>query len=319
MNRTDGQDQHCDEPQPFPVLTKTHMTTVSRPRRSVLYMPGSNPRALEKARGLPADALIFDLEDAVAPTVKPAARQSVIDCLSQGGYGRRETLIRVNGMATPWGADDLAAAARSGADGVLLPKVESADMVRRAEAALADAGAPDSLLLWCMMETPLGILRAAEIAAATPRLAGLVMGTSDLAKDLHAVHTPMRLPMLVSLGQCLLAARAFGLAIIDGVHLDLADADGFESACRQGVEMGFDGKTLIHPKTIDTANRLFAPSAAALTWSHRVIDAFAQAQRDGAGVVVVDGQLIEQLHVQDAERVVGLARQIALMQDGGAA
>jgi len=289
------------------------MTASIRPRRSILYMPGSNPRALDKARSLPADGLIFDLEDAVAPDAKEAARTLVLDALGQGGYGGREILLRVNGPATAWGRNDLAAAARSGAHGVLLPKVDSAAQVQEAAAILSAAGAPDDQAIWCMMETPQGILRAAEIAGSSPRLGGLVMGTSDLAKDLHAAHTKMRLPMLVSLGQCLLAARAYGLAILDGVHLDLDDEEGFTDSCRQGLELGFDGKTLIHPKTIDIANRIFAPADVELAWANKIIAAFQEARAKGAGVVVVDGKLVEQLHVEMAERTVALAGQIAAL------
>ena len=292
------------------------MTAQVRPRRSVLYMPGSNPRALDKARSLAADGLIFDLEDAVAPDAKKAARDLVLDALAQGGYGGREILLRVNGPASAWGHDDLTAAARSGAHGVLLPKVESAAQVLEAEAVLKDAGAPDDQAIWCMMETPKGILRAEEIAGSTPRLGGLVMGTSDLAKDLHAAHTKMRLPMLVSLGQCLLAARAYGLAVLDGVHLDLEDSEGFEDSCRQGLELGFDGKTLIHPKTIDAANRIFAPSEAELAWAAKIVEAFQEARAGGAGVVVVDGKLVEQLHVEMAERTIALARRIEALARG---
>ena len=294
------------------------MTAPIRPRRSVLYMPGSNPRALDKARSLPADGLIFDLEDAVAPDAKQAARTLVLDALGQGGYGAREILLRVNGPATAWARDDLAAAARSGAHGVLLPKVESAAQVQEAESVLRACGAPDDQAIWCMMETPKGILNAAEIASSSPRLGGLVMGTSDLAKDLHAAHTRMRLPMLVSLGQCLLAARAYGLAILDGVHLDLDDEEGFAESCRQGVELGFDGKTLIHPKTIGAANRAFAPAEAELAWAGKIIAAFAEARAKGAGVVVVDGKLVEQLHVEMAERTVALAEQIGVLTQGEA-
>jgi citrate lyase subunit beta/citryl-CoA lyase len=280
-----------------------------RPRRSVLYMPGSNSRALDKARDLAADGLIFDLEDAVAPDAKLIARDQVLAALRQGGYGAREILVRINGLATAWGRDDLRAVARSGADGVVLPKVESAAMLREAEASLAGT----NLALWCMIETPLGVLRAEEICGATPRLEGLIMGSSDLAKDLHAAHTAMRLPLLVPLGFCLLAARAFGLAILDGVHLDLDDSDGFEQSCRQGLELGFDGKTLIHPKTIETANRIFAPSDSELAWSRRVIDGFSAAR---SGVAVIDGKLVEQLHVDNAKRIVALAEQIAAMGQG---
>lgn len=281
-----------------------------RPRRSVLYMPGSNPRALEKARTLKADALILDLEDAVAPDAKDTARANVLAALAQGGYGGRELLVRTNGLATPWGEADLIAAARSGADGVLLPKVESARMVTEALAILAAHGAPERLAVWCMMETPRGILAAAEIGAASPRLAGLVMGTSDLAKDLHCAHTRDRLPLIASLNQVVLVARAHGLAAIDGVHLDLADDEGFAFACRQGRELGFDGKTLIHPKTIDEANRAFAPSPDEIAQAQTIIAAFAQAQTKGQGVVVVEGKLVESLHVENAKRLVALAHAI---------
>ncbi len=290
------------------------MATTARPRRSVLYMPGSNPRALDKARTLAADGLILDLEDAVAPDAKDDARAQVVAAVAAGGYGSRELLIRVNGLATPWGAADVAAAAGSGADGILIPKVESADMVRQVEAVMTANGAPAAMAIWCMMETPRGILRAEEIAASSPRMAGFVMGTSDLAKDLHCAHTRDRLPMIASLSLCLLAARAYGLAAIDGVYLDLNDDEGFEYACRQGLELGFDGKTLIHPKTIDAANRVFAPSEAEIAWSRKIIAAHAEAAAAGKGVVVVDGKLIENLHVENARRIVGLAERIAGLQ-----
>jgi citrate lyase subunit beta / citryl-CoA lyase len=282
-----------------------------RPRRSVLYMPGSNARALEKARTLPADGLILDLEDAVAPDAKEAARAQVAAAVRAGGYGPREVIIRVNGLATPWGHADLTAAATSEADAVLLPKVESADAVRQALAVLDQAGAPSDLALWCMMETPRGMLQAAGIAAAGPRLAGLVMGTSDLAKELHAAHTPLRLPLLTALGLCLLAARAYGLAILDGVFLDLQDEAGFEAACRQGAELGFDGKTLIHPSQIGPANQAFVPDAAEVARARRIIEAHAAARAKGQGVVLLDGRLIEELHVVEARRQVALAEAIA--------
>jgi citrate lyase subunit beta/citryl-CoA lyase len=295
------------------------MATTIRPRRSMLYMPGSNPRALEKARTLPADALIFDLEDAVAPDAKAEARRQVAAALAAGGYGRREILVRVNGLATPWGQGDLAMAATSGADAVLLPKVESADMVRQAASVLRAAGAPDTLAIWCMMETPRGMLHAEAIADAGPRVGGLVMGTADLAKDLHAGHTRERLPMLTSLGLCLLAARAAGIAILDGVHLDLADDAGFADACRQGAEFGFDGKTLIHPKTIAAANQAFAPSEPDVAWSRRIIAAHAEAAAAGRGVVLVEGKLIENLHVENARRLVRQAELIAELDKASAA
>lgn len=282
-----------------------------RPRRSVLYMPGSNRRALEKAKTLAADGLIFDLEDAVAPDAKAAARQQVCEAVRTGGYGRRERIIRVNGLATPWGQEDLTAVARCGADAVLLPKVESAALVHQTWDVLTASGAPEHLALWCMLETPLGILHAEEIAASHPQVAALVMGTSDLVKDLHARHTRERLPLLTSLGLCVLAARAYGLTALDGVHLDLEDDAGFAAVCHQAVEIGFDGKTLIHPKTIDTANAIFSPAPEDVVWARTIIAAHAQAVATGHGVVLVEGRLIENLHVEEARRVVALADAIA--------
>ncbi|MGH6916032.1 MAG: HpcH/HpaI aldolase/citrate lyase family protein, partial [Geminicoccales bacterium] len=262
-----------------------------RPRRSMLYMPGSNARALEKARSLPADGLILDLEDAVAPDAKTSARDQVCEAIEAGGYAPREVIVRVNGLATPWGHADLEAAATAGADAVLLPKVESADAVRQALAVLDGAGGPADLPLWCMMETPRAMLRAEEIASASPRVAALVMGTSDLAKELHAAHTALRLPMITALGLCLLAARANGLAILDGVFLDLQDEEGFAAACKQGAELGFDGKTLIHPGQIEAANRAFAPGEEEIARARRIIEAHEAAAREGKGVVVGDGRL----------------------------
>lgn len=293
------------------------MATTVRPRRSVLYMPGSNARALEKGRSLPADGLILDLEDAVAPDAKAAARDTIAQALAAGGYGGRELIIRVNGLNTPWGYDDLRMAAASGADAVLLPKVESADAVRQAEAVLRTAGAPAGQTIWCMMETPLGILNAKEIAGASPAVGALVLGTSDLAKDLHAAHTAQRLPMITSLGLCLLAARAYGLAVLDGVHLDLNDDEGFAASCRQGRELGFDGKTLIHPKTIAACNAAFAPDADEIAQAHRIIAAHAEAAASGKGVVLVDGKLVENLHVENARRLVALAEAIARLEAAG--
>ncbi len=281
-----------------------------RPRRSLLFMPGSNPRALEKARALPADGLIFDLEDAVAPSAKEEGRAAVMAALAAGSYGGRELVLRVNALDTPWGHADLAAAATMPIDAVLLPKVESGDRVRLAAALLDSLGAPRRLALWCMVETPAGVLNARDIAAADARLAALVAGTADLTKDLHALDTRDRRPLLGALGLILLAARAAGLAALDGVHLDLADEDGFGFACRQGRELGFDGKTLIHPKQIETANAAFAPSAEEVAWSRRIIAAYAQALGAGKGIVLVDGRLVENLHVENARRVVAIAEAI---------
>ncbi|MFE0754972.1 HpcH/HpaI aldolase/citrate lyase family protein [Inquilinus sp. NPDC058860] len=282
-----------------------------RPRRSLLYVPGSNPRALDKARTLDADGLILDLEDAVAPDAKVAARERVVAAVRAGGWGPREVLVRANAADTPWGTDDLAALAGSGAHGVVLSKVERPETVKAAEAALRAGGAPDSLALWCMIETPLGVLNAAAIAGSSARLAGFILGTSDLAKDLRAAHEPGRQPLLTALGLCLLAGRAHGLAVIDGVHLDLEDEAGFAESCRQGAALGFDGKSLIHPRTIAAANAAFAPSMEAVETALRVIAAHAAALEAGQGVTVVDGRLVEALHVSDAERVVAMHRAIA--------
>jgi citrate lyase subunit beta/citryl-CoA lyase len=266
---------------------------------------------LEKGRSLPADGLILDLEDAVAPDAKEAARDTIRAALAgEGAYGRRELLVRVNGLDTPWGHGDLVAMARAGADGILLPKVESADAITRAAVVLAAAGASVDLPIWSMMETPRGILRSEEIAS-HPRSGGLVMGTSDLTKDLTARHTAARLPMLVSLGTCLLAARAAGVPILDGVHLDLGDEAGLEQSCRQGVELGFDGKTLIHPKQIGAANASFGPTEAEIAWADWIIAAFAEAEAAGKGLVLVDGKLVENLHIVEARRLKALAVQIA--------
>ena len=281
-----------------------------RPRRSALYVPGSNARALDKARELDADVLIFDLEDGVAPNAKEQSREQVIAALAKGGFGA-ETVIRINHPGTKLGAADLKAAAKSRCDAVLLPKTEGAQEVRDAALRLAAAGAPPTQGLWCMIETPMGVMRLEEIAFSSPHLRCLVMGTSDLAKDLRARSTRDRLPVLTALTLCVMAARAAGLAVIDGVHLDLDDEDGFRRACRQGSELGFDGKTLLHPKTIAAANEIFGPAPEEIAWSKRIIIAHAAALHEGRGVAVVDGKLIENLHVDSARRTVALAEAIA--------
>ena len=286
------------------------MPAVFRPRRSLLYMPGSNPRALEKARGLPADGLIIDLEDAVAADTKEAARAIVAAALAAGGYGTRELVLRVNQLDTPWGHSDLAVAATMPIDAVLLPKVENPDRVRLTLSLLDALGASERLAVWCMIETPLGVLAAREIAAASPRLTALVLGTSDLTKELHALATRDRLPLITSLGLAMLAARAYGLAILDGVHFDLSDNEGFAFACRQGRELGFDGKTLIHPKQIAPANAAYAPSPEEIEYSRRVIAAHAEGAAAGKGVVLVDGKLVEGLHVENARRLLAVAGEI---------
>lgn len=289
-----------------------------RPRRSMLYMPGSNARALEKARALPADSLILDLEDAVAPDAKELARKQVCEAVAAGGFGMREIIIRVNALSTKWGYDDIAMASKSGANALLLPKVESADAIRHMESIMRANGAPESMTIWAMMETPRSILESQRIAESTPRMEGLVMGTSDLAKELDCAHTHERLPFMVSLGLCLLAARAAGLAILDGVYLDLNDEAGFEFACRQGHELGFDGKTLIHPKQVGPCNKVFTPRPEDVGWSRRIIEAHAAAAARGEGVVVVEGKLVENLHVESARRVVGMADAIAAMEAANA-
>jgi citrate lyase subunit beta / citryl-CoA lyase len=287
-----------------------------RPRRSVLFLPGSNPRALEKARSLPADSLIFDLEDAVAPEVKDTARSGVAAALAIGGYAPRELVLRVNPLDTPWGHADLATAATLPIDAVLLPKVENAERVRLTIALLDSLGAPPELSLWCMIETPLGVLAAAEIAGASPRLGALVLGTSDLTKDLHARETRDRLPLMTALGLVLLAARAHGRAVLDGVHLDLADAEGFVAACRQGREFGFDGKTVIHPQQIGPANAAFTPTAEEVARARRIIAAYAAASAAGKGAARIEGRLVEALHVEEARLTLMLVEAIAAREDG---
>lgn len=290
------------------------MSKTVRPRRSVLYMPGANTRALEKARTLPADALIFDLEDAVAPEAKEAARTNVVLAAESRAYGKREIVIRCNGLGTPWGEADIEAIAQSGADAILVPKVESATQVTHVVSLLDTAGAPTTMAVWAMMETPKGILRAEEIAGSHPRLALFVMGTNDLVKDMRARHTPMRLPMITALGIGMLAARAHGLAILDGVYNDIQDSEGFRAVCQQGLEIGFDGKTLIHPSQVEPCNEIFAPSAAELEVAGKIVAAFKAAQAEGKGVVTVDGRMIENLHVEQAERALALASAIQELQ-----
>ncbi|WP_217438525.1 HpcH/HpaI aldolase/citrate lyase family protein [Fertoeibacter niger] len=279
---------------------------IARPYRSVLYIPGSKDRALEKARDLPADAIIFDLEDAVAADEKGNARALLAETLASADYGSRAKIVRVNGLDTPWGRDDLAAFAGMAVDALLIPKVSSpADL--DAVAALV----PD-LPLWAMMETALGMLNAAAIAA-HPRLSGMVMGTNDLAKELGSRFRPDRLPLQAGLGLCLLAAKARGLVIIDGVYNAFKDDDGLRAECEQGRDMGFDGKTLIHPAQLAVANTAFAPSEAEVTLARRQIDAFAAAEQLGQGVAVVDGKIVENLHIVTARQTLAKAEAIAAM------
>jgi citrate lyase subunit beta / citryl-CoA lyase len=277
-----------------------------RPRRSVLYMPGSNARALEKARSLPADGLILDLEDSVAPEAKALARAQVAAAVKAGGFGPREVIVRVNGLDTEWAGDDIAAVAHCGADAILFPKIQSAADVLQAILMLEKAGAPASLPIWIMAETPRCILNIDSIAGASPRLTCIVAGTSDLGRELRIRPTPARDGAVGALTMIVLAARAHGLDAIDGVHLDLADEAGFEAVCRQGRDMGFDGKTLIHPKQIEGANRAFAPSEAELESARTITAAWKEARAQGKGIVVVNGRLVEKLHVDEAERLIAL-------------
>jgi citrate lyase subunit beta/citryl-CoA lyase len=275
-----------------------------RPRRSVLYLPASNERALEKAKTLPVDGLILDLEDAVAPDAKPAARDAACAAAASGEYGRRELTIRVNAADTEWHAADLAAACAAGPDAIVVPKVGSADAVLALVETMAGHDAPVHTKLWAMVETPSAMLHCEDIAAASERLTVLVMGTNDLAKELNAEHVPGRQPLLTGLGLCLLAARATGTAILDGVYNDVKDADGFLAECRQGRELGFDGKTLVHPGQVEGANTTFAPSEQAVDDARGIL----QAWEDGAGsgVVTYRGRMVENLHVETARRVLAV-------------
>lgn len=282
-----------------------------RPHRSVLYMPGANERALEKAKTLPADALILDLEDAVAPDAKEAARERVCAAASSGEYGKREVTIRVNGLETEWHDADLRAAAQAAPAAVVVPKVNSAREVHNIERALELGGAPDETKIWAMVETPVAMLHAEEIAGASERLTVLVMGINDLAKELHAEFIPGRAPLLGGLSLCLLAARATGKVILDGVYNDVKDVEGFEAECLQGRQFGFDGKTLIHPGQIEPCNRVFAPSAEEIEQARKIISAFEEASAEGRGVVTVDGRMIENLHVENAQRILALAEALA--------
>jgi citrate lyase subunit beta/citryl-CoA lyase len=274
-------------------------------------MPGANARALEKAKDIPADSLIFDLEDAVAPDAKEAARERVCAAAASGDYGLKEIIIRVNGLDTPWCEGDLRAASQSGASAVLVPKINSAADIAVIEERLREYSAPDTLGIWAMLETPSGIFNVRSIAASSTGLTTFVMGTNDIAKELHAEYVADRSPLLFSLSTCLLAVREAGKVILDGVFNDIADAEGFLNEARQGRSMGFDGKTLIHPAQVDPCNDIFAPSAKEVDFASRVIEAFETAQAEGLGVVTVDGRMIENLHVDNARRSLALATAIA--------
>jgi citrate lyase subunit beta / citryl-CoA lyase len=281
-----------------------------RPRRSVLYMPAANARALEKAKTIPADALIFDLEDAVAPDAKQAARANAVAAAGSDAYGRRELTIRCNGLGTQWGAADLAAAAKSGASAVVIPKVDSRDYLDEVALQLTAAGAPDDLSIWAMVETPTAILDIREIAA-HDRVSVLVMGNNDLARELRTGVLPERTPLLPALAMALLGAREAGKVILDGVYNDVSDGEGFRAEAQQGKAMGFDGKTLVHPSQVEPANEVWAPTDDEIDFSRRVIAAFEEAASAGRGVVTVDGRMIEHLHVQNAQRILTTAAAIA--------
>ncbi|MGB1234349.1 MAG: HpcH/HpaI aldolase/citrate lyase family protein [Planktomarina sp.] len=280
-----------------------------RPFRSVLYIPASRARAMEKARGLPVDAIIFDLEDAVALSEKEAARDTLVAELGKGGFGARAQIVRINGFDTPWGADDLATVASAKPQAVLLPKVNSAADIEDLSARMDALDGFADTKIWAMMETPEGILNAATIAKA-PRMEGMVMGTNDLAKDLGTRYTADRVPMLASLGLCVLAARAAGIVLVDGVYNAFKDEDGLRVECEQGRDMGFDGKTLIHPVLVAVANAAFAPSEVEIDTARRQIEAFEAAAAEGQGVAVVDGKIVENLHVETAKATLAKAEAI---------
>lgn len=283
------------------------MAPTLRPRRSALYLPGNKSRALEKGRTLPADVLILDLEDAVGPDAKAESRTTVCEAVSSGSFRPREVVVRINGLDTDWHHDDLAAVACSPADGVLVPKIETAQQVQQLVGAMDALGAAESLQLWVMVETPRAFLRIEEIASASDRLAALVVGTNDLVNELHGLHVPGRGPVVPALSLAVLGARAAGKAVLDGVFNDITDEDGFAAEARQGREMGFDGKTLIHPSQITPANDTFGPSEKELVHARKVVSAYEEAQAAGRSVTTVDGRMIENLHVRDAQRILALA------------
>lgn len=298
---------------PFPPAQPVRpMPKPIRPRRSVLYMPGSNARALEKARTLAADTLILDLEDAVAPEAKEMARAQV--CAAASQFGGREVVIRINGLNTPWGPEDLRAAAAARPHALLVPKIDDADEVQLAGALLAEAGAPVDMGLWAMIETPLAIFNVRQIAAAGGRLQAFVMGTNDLVKEMGGSHTPGREALLAPLSLTVLAARAYGLGVLDGVFNGIDDAAGFEAVCAQGRALGFDGKTLIHPAQIAPANRIFAPAPDDVAQARKILAAFALPENRGKGAISLDGRMVELLHAEIAARTVALSEAIAALE-----
>ncbi len=286
-----------------------------RPRRSVLYMPGSNARAIEKARSLPADGVIIDLEDAVAPDAKVAAREQVAAAVTAGGFGAREVFIRVNGIDTPWHSDDVTAAAMAAPDAILVPKVSSPEQVEILGQRLFDLRTPQKTRVWAMIETPAAILNIVPIAAAAKdsetRLAGFVLGTNDLAKETSARLVPGRAPMVPWLMTCVLAARQYGIAILDGVYNDISNAEGFLAECEQGRDFGMDGKTLIHPNQIEPCNKAFSPSEAEIAQARKFIAAFDLPENADKGAIMLDGRMVERMHADIARRTVAVADAIA--------
>ncbi len=288
-------------------------STPCRPRRSILYVPGANERALEKAKTLSADAFIFDLEDAVAPSQKEQARALVCTKVRQGGYGQRELTIRINGAGTPWHGDDLQAALDARPSAIVLPKVSAAEDVQAVERELGAIAATAGIHLWAVIETPLGVLNALKIAESTPRLTALVVGTNDLTSQLHAENLPGRTPLLWALSQCVAAARAAGKLVFDGVYNDLQNPAGFEQECAQAKSLGFDGKTLIHPSQIELCNRIFMPTAAEIEHAKQTIAAFEEAANQGLGVAIINGHLVENVHYAAARRLLEFGQAVEFL------
>ena len=282
-----------------------------RPRRTVLFMPGANERAMEKSKSLPADCLVMDLEDAVAPNRKEEALALVSSKLKSGGYGNRELIVRVNERDTQWYENEIATIATSGADALLLPKVEKAEDVIDADNRLKAAGAPESMSLWCMIETPFGILRSEDILSASPRINVILIGLADLSKSLRCVHNSSREPFIWAMEYCVMVARAYGIDVIDGIHPDIEDDQGFAVAARHGKDLGFDGKTIIHPRSLEVANNIFSPSKQDIEWSQRIIKAFNEAVAHGHGLTTVDGLIVENLHVERAHQILDMVGKIA--------
>lgn len=291
---------------------------MNRPRRSVLFMPGSNARALDKARNLPADGVILDLEDSVAPDAKPVARDQIAEAVAAKGFGRREIIIRINNLDSPWWQDDLAMAAAARSDGILVPKISSPDDVKKLEERLRALKADPAICLWAMIETPIGVLSAQQIAATAregdKRLAGFIMGPNDIARETRMRMLPGRAAMLPLFAHCILAARAYGLEILDGPYNDISDVAGFAKECAQGRDMGFDGKTLIHPGQIDAANAAYTPPAEEIARARKIMGVFDLPENASKGVVQLDGQMVERLHVEMAKRTIAIADAIAALK-----